>query len=349
MKNLQLKHKIALTALSIVLVAAAIYTTVWFIAKHNIENSIHKEISSLTSQPSIKSVNYKLTTSCFPYLCVNLSDLNIKTKKYFAISKEGFEFNIFKQHPLKFKVKNIFARNIDLNLEQLRYDIASINLDNQQEVKFITDINKAEISANKNEFKTTLEGTFVEVSSNLSEARGILDLQKATLAYKTTNNKQTTNRDLVTELFDLKLFSPKTGEEIEKVYHAKLDASLNNLDSKFLINAKNKESKEYVKQAIENFKTLNTNINIKDLKFTGSKTQILAKAKVMIDNQYFLNANADAAIRFIKKDENLEQLLTSYGFTKNEKGSYIINIRTDKNIIKVNKNIAIPAPFFKPE
>ena len=70
---------------------------------------------------------------------------------------------------------------------------------------------------------------------------------------------------------------------------------------------------------------------------------------MLIDDQYFLNTNADAAIRFMAKDEFLEKLLTNYGFTKNEKGSYIINVRTDKNIIKVNKNIAIPAPFFKPE
>lgn len=349
MKNLTLTSKLALAALSTVLVAAILYTTAWFIIKHNIENSIHQEISSLTSQPSLKSVNYKLETSCFPYICVNLSDVNIKTKKYFSISKEGFEFEIFKKHPLKFKIKNIFAKNVNLNLSQLRYDITSTNLDVNQKVTFITDINTAEISANRNSFETTLNGIFVEVSSNQSVARGLLDIQKASLAYSSKENKLTVDRDILTEVFNLKIFSPKTGKQTENIHHAKLDASLNNLDKAFLEHAKNKESKEYVKQAIENFKTLQTAININDLKFTSSKTQVLAKAKMLIDDQYFLNTNADAAIRFMAKDEFLEKLLTNYGFTKNEKGSYIINVRTDKNIIKVNKNIAIPAPFFKPE
>jgi hypothetical protein len=349
MKNLNFKQKVALIAISAVVAIAAIYTASWYIIKHNIESSIHQEVANLTSQPSIKSVNYKLETSCFPYICVKLSDLNVKTKKYFAISKEGFEFNIFAKHPLKFKIKNIFASNINQELTQLKYDVTSINLDNNQNVTFTTDINKLNINVSKNSFKTVANGVFVEVSSNLSAAKALIDAQELKLDYKQSTDDKTTNRDLALETFNLNIFDVKTNKKAETIYHAKADLSLNNLDKLFLQRAKNKESKEYVKKAIENFKDLKTTVKVNDLKFTSTQAQILGHAQLFIDQQYFLNANGDIAIRFVKKNDNFEQLLQNYGFYKNEKDSFIVNVRTDKNIIKVNKNIAIPAPFFKPE
>lgn len=344
------KKKILISILSTIIFIVASYSIAWNVVKHNAEKTISEKITHVTQQPSIKSVSYKLNTSCFPKMCIELKDLEVVTTKYFAKSKEGFKFNLFNEEPIVYTTNNIFSNKINYSKKQARFDVSSTILDNNQVIKFYVDFNNIIISADKNSLNADIQGALVQATSLQAPLKALLDIDQLTVSLNKEVNKDTQDMSFAYEAFNAKVFSKTENKVIYEIPHTKNTLVISNLDKDFLnkTSRRNKTNKQYVEESVNNFKKYQTTISLPEIKFTDSNSQVLGKAEIFIDSDYFLNANADFAFRFEEENTKLENILKAYKIKQNNKKSYIINVRTNKNIISINKGISIPAPFFKP-
>jgi len=348
-----MRKKIYIIASVTIITLIAAYTAFWFIAKNNIEEKITTYLKSVEHKENITDVNFDLKTSCFPFLCVELSNLNLKTKKYFSISKEGFNFKALEEKPLIYKTKNIFKPEFDFNEKQVQFDIYSTNLTNNQTVKLYADFDILGIYAKKNVLDITFKNFLLQAASENAPLMALMDISSFNAKYKiikATKLENIINIAFSYDLFKLNAFNQETGKAVYSIPHSKLEGFIVNLSDHILKDLKStkKETEQFTIDAINSFANNKTAFIIKDFKLTNSDMQVFGKGSLLIDNNYFLSANAFSGIKFNKEGSMLEKMLNAYQFGKTDTGLYGIDIVTKNNVIKINNKISIPAPFFKP-
>ena len=347
------KRIYAIVSLVIITLVAA-YTAFWFISKNHIEEKITNYLKSVEHKENITDVTFDLKTSCFPFLCVELSNLNFKTKKYFSISKEGFNFKALEEKPLIYKTKNIFNPAFDFNANQVSFDIHSTNLSTNQTVKFYTDFDDLKIYANKSSLELNANNFLLQVTTENAPLMALADIGSIEASYKAIKEDKkdnTTNIAFSYNLFKLNLFDQKTGKAIYSIPHSKLDAFIINISNQMVEDIKSikKNTQQFTIDTINSLAKNKTALVIKDFKLTSQAMQVFGKGSIYIDKNYFLATNAFSGIKFLEKDSTAEKLLNAYQFSKTETGLYGIDVVTKNNVIKINNKISIPAPYFKPD
>lgn len=343
--------KLLIAIISILLVIPTIYTAVWFIAKNKIEGQFKETVYNLQHQEKIKSTSYELSASCFPFLCVELKNVRIESKKYFSISKEGIVFEAFKNNPLRYETKNIFNPNFEFSEIAAEYDFYSTNLDNNQTVKLTLNIDEINILANKTNIDFNLSGLSLQAESTKVPLFALLDIAKFKANKSITNNNGLVSILFTYNLNDAVMFDKKSGDITSNIKHSTSNIEIINADKDLIKKAKLSadNKKQFVEQAVTDMALNGTAIKVNDFRVMTDNAQVIFNGDIKIDDKFFLNTNANAIFKFEKEDSMVEKFLTQYQFKQNEQGSFPISIRTNNNIIAVNNHIKIPAPFFKPE
>ncbi|PPR11517.1 MAG: hypothetical protein CFH44_00054 [Proteobacteria bacterium] len=343
--------KILIAIISTLLVIATIYTAIWFIAKNKVEGYFKETVYNLQHQEKIKSTSYELTTSCFPFLCVELKNVRVQSKKYFSISKEGIIFEAFKAHPLRYETNNIFNTNFKFSEIATEYDFYSTNLDNNKTVKFILNIDEIELLVNKTNADLRLSGLTLQAESTKVPMFALIDIEELKASKEMTTNNDLTNTVITYNLNDVVLFDKKSGSVKSKIKHSTSNIEIVNVDKDFIKKAKLSTNgrKQFVEQAVTDMAKNGTAVKVNDFRVMTDNTQIIFNGEIKIDEKFFLNTNANAIFKFEKEGSIVEKALKKYQFKQNKQGSFPISVRTNNNIITVNNHIQIPTPSFKPE
>lgn len=343
--------KILIAIISTLFAIATIYTAIWFIAKNKVEGYFKETVYNLQHQEKIKSTSYELTASCFPFLCVELKNIRVESKKYFSISREGIVFEAFKIHPLRYETKNIFNTNFKFSEIATEYDFYSTNLDNDQTVKFILNIDEIEVLANKTNADLKLSGLTLQAESPKVPMFALMDIAELQASKSMTTKNDLVNTLITYNLNDAVLFDKKSGSVTSNIKHSTSNIEIINADKDFIKKAKlsANDRKHFVEQAVTDMATNGTAVKVNDFRIMTDNAQVIFNGEIKIDEKFFLNTFANAVFKFEKEGSMVEKILKQYQFKQNEQGSFPISVRTINNIIAVNNHIKIPAPFFKPE
>lgn len=347
-----MKHKkLLIISASAIVATFAVYTSAWFFAKHKIESYFKAVIFELKNQEKVNSTSYSLTTSCFPFLCVELKNVRLETKKYFSTSKKGFVFEALKENPITYKTKNIFNTNFNFKQQNAIYDIYSTNLDNKQTVKATINFGNLELTGNKKYKEVKISGLSVLAETDIVPMFAVLDVEGFNFKKEITKAGNLHNVAIKYDLSNATSFDKTTGKEALTINHSLGDIVINNLDLQVLDKAKvaNAQSKiKLAEEVIKNIHDNKTELLINDFKGTAGNGQFMLKGKLGVDDAYFIELALDTLVKFGTENTMPEAFLKQYQFKINENGYYNIAVRTINNVIHVNNHIKVPAPNLRP-
>lgn len=339
--------KLVIIILSIITVLALSYTGAWFFIKNKAENNIELTLNKLKKDSKFKYITYDLKTSCFPFLCLELKDLKIKTDKYFAVSKKGFEFEAFVEKTLTYETKNIFKPLFNFNKKQASFDFKTKNLDTDQEVTFMFNFDDLTANFAKKDKNISISHADIEASAANSAFLAVASVDQLNLNYD-LNKTSDELSDLTFgySLSNLRIFNQGAKQKPLTISHSLLKAKIKDIANQTLTNlTKSKENtKEFSIETLNNLANNKTNLIIEDFKFSTDTSQALLKGHVLIDNDNRLRTNFDSSIKFLKDDTALENVIKNYKFKKHDSNTYFINGRTNDELINVNNIIRFPRP-----
>jgi hypothetical protein len=343
-----MKKKVLLLIITITLIIAAAYTGFWFFAKHKVEQSIEQSFNYIKKAPSIKYANYNLDVSCFPFLCVKLSNVNIKSVDNLAKLKNGLLIRTFEEKPFIYKTKNIFQSSINILEENTEYDFTIFNPSNTLTLNYKLSFKNLNILLQKNKIDINLNKVLIEKATDRTAYVVAMDIDNLNLYFNKVVNKNTSNIMVGYNLFNLNII--KQNNKKQNIKHSLLNFLIKDIDNNLLAKLDNQAIKP--SQLITNDENINniienkTRIQVSDFKLTDENSQIIFKGYVDISKDKTLNAIADSSIKILKEKTVLQTLLDGAGIGKNENNVYVINVRTNADDITINKDIHLNAPKF---
>lgn len=341
-----MKKKLLLLIITTTLVLSTAYTGFWFFAKYKVEQSIKQSFNYIKKAPSVKYANYNLNVSCFPFLCIKLSDVNIKSVDKIGLLKSGMLIKTFEEKPFIYKTKNIFKSSINILEKNTEYDFTVFNPSNTLTLNYNISFKNLNILLEKNKLEVNLNKVLIEKATDRTAYVVAMDVDNLNFYFNKISNKQISNIIVGYNLFNLNIIKPNNKKHTIK--HSVLNFAIKDIDNNLLEELDNNKSKygttitNNIKNIIEN----KTRLQVSDFKLTDNNSQIIFKGYLDISKDRTLNAIADSSIKILKEKSMLQKLLDNARIGKNENNIYIINVRTNADNITINKDIILNAPKF---
>lgn len=333
-----------LIAIAIMVVLVLGYIGLWIFYQKNLTNEVSKFFTKINQDSSVDNSSYQFTVSGFPFIKAELSNIKVQTKKYFAQSKKGHLISALEKQPIIIQTKNIFSNNLSFDFNNKTYDFAIKNLDNDKIARLYLNAETLTLDFIKNQFNAKIKKLSIEAQKQDNPIFTIASLNYFDIQVDKTQNNNLYDFSLLTNMFGIQLFNQQNGRLINEIKHAKLQAQIDNLEYDTLNNFDSNNTKEELTKIINSAVKNKTQVTINDLKYTDSHQQILIKLAAMLNQDYFLNTDANAIFKFRNKTL-LKDMLEKY--FQNQSDIYKINISTQNDILKINDN-QIKMPHFKP-
>tara|TARA_Y100001960_G_scaffold305170_1_gene359063 strand:- start:10448 stop:11470 length:1023 start_codon:yes stop_codon:yes gene_type:complete len=335
--------KALIIASSILLLLAATYTAIWFYGKNKIELSVQQTINNLEKQDNVSYITYKLDVSCFPFLCVDLSDIKAKLKSDSKLSKEGIEVDALKDNKISFETKNILNPHISVKQAQVEIDLTLRNLDNDISTDILLNID--ELGLNIKDNKTTIRLIKADIENATANSPFSVLATLGNLTVDFEKSKENNAYAMGYILNNFSIFSPVGKTPIFNIGFSQLVAGFSNVSENLADKAsKSLSSSKLIKENVDDIIKNDTSFKIADFRIRANSFKTELKGFANINKDKFLEVNADMAYVPLNNKSPLEPFLKAYGIGKSKDGIYYINVRSKDNLITINKGINIPAP-----
>lgn len=340
-----MKKPLLITSALLTLIAA-IYTGAWFYTKAKIELAVKNSVNGIESLENISYITYKLDISCFPFLCINLTDLNAKMTDEKLRSKNGYSLQALKDNTLTLKLTNIFSNKINFEQSQLEFDLALTNLDNKISTKLLLNADQVLINLNRN--STSVLFNKADIQSSIgNQPLKIL----ATTDLLTTNLEYSKEKNALAfgyNIQGLKIFEPNSSLLLADIKTSSLTAGFANISQNLINYAKaNKNTYKTILNNLDEIINNKTAFKIAKFDINASGFETQSKAQLNINEKKQLEVNLDMSYKPLQKNHLLETVIKNYGIGQSEDGIYYLNIRTNDDFITINKDIKLPAISFK--
>lgn len=349
---MKLRNKLLLISTITLITSALAYTGLWFLTKKVAEESVSAIFSNLKKQPSIKYITFDLKSSCFPKLCVKVSNIKAKTTEGFNGNKKGFEISAFVEKPLIFTRNNLLSTNLEFKKKQGSYDIHSKDLMSNQTVDMFISADLIDLNISKNKSTLNIKNADIEAMSNNAPFTTILNLNSLTA--ELDNTTEATKKDSISyiiryTLSGLNIYSKKSKTPIKSIKHSTAAIAIKDVPKTITANIGKikKDKRAFILESLQAMADNGTEVLIHDFKATTNKGQYILKAQTLINPNYYLLVNADLNLKFTAPHP-AQKILKAYKIGKQNDTSYILNIRTENNMIVINKKIKLPTAYFKP-